>query len=66
MGLKLSVSSGNRVLGLSIITYAWSFVNALKSWVNPLKARNNVSIASLVSLGQCIYDHGGQMYDSYN
>ena len=59
MGLELSVSSGNKVLGLSIIAYAWSLVNDRKSWGNPLKGRKHVGIASLISLGQCIYHRWG-------
>ena len=60
MGLKLSVSSGNRVLVLFIIAYAWSLVNDRKYWGNPIKGRKPAGISSLVSLGQCIFHQGGR------
>ena len=49
----------NRVLGLYIIAYAWSLVNDRKFWGNPMKGRKIVGMASMVSLGRCIYHQGG-------
>ena len=45
----------NRILGLSIIAYAWPLVNDRKSWGNPIKGGKPTGIVSLVSLDQCIY-----------